>query len=212
MMGRLLNAVDRMPESARRGAVILVPLLLFGMLVAAFALAPAEGGGSASRSRASDRLLPATTGNVPAPAAPVPPSLPQYAVPRARASGPVVDPDRPLPNAKPVREMLATARSFTNAYLLYEIGRLPRPVRRAIDRTCSAAFARYLLARPAHLGGLYAAHPRDVENDGVVSVSFVGGTSVEVSYVADQNSADTGAFLVKLARARGRWLVTGVGL
>lgn len=108
--------------------------------------------------------------------------------------------------------MLVSARSFADAYVLYEIGRLPRPVRRTIVETCTPTFARYLLAQPAYLPGPYAAHPRDVEVDRVVSVSFVGGVSVEVSYVAEQNRADTGAFLVKLARAGGRWLVASVGL
>jgi hypothetical protein len=48
--------------------------------------------------------------------------------------------------------------------------------------------------------------------DRVVSASFAGGRTVEVSYVAEQNSADSGAFLVKLTRAGGRWLVASVGL
>ncbi len=209
MIGRLLNNLDRASGWARRRMVIVVPLLLFGVLVGAFALAPTEGRVSAGRSTAADHLFPPTASSVPAPATPVPPS---YRVPHTRTPGPVVDPDSPLSRGSPLREMLLSARSFANAYLLYEIGRLPRPVRRTIVRTCSAAFARYLLARPAHLAGVYAAHPRDAEVDRVVSVSFVGGTTVEVSYVAEQNSADTGAYLVKLARGRGRWLVTGVGL
>lgn len=212
MIGWVLNALNRLPGWARRGMVIVFPLLLFGVLVAAFALAPSGGGLPAGRSTAADHLLPATATSAPAPTAPVPPSSPAYPTPTARTSGLIVDPDRPLRRASPVRRMLATARSFADAYVLYEIGRLPRPVRRTIAETCTAAFARYLLAQPAHLAGPYAAHPRDVEVDRVVSVSFVGGVSVEVSYVAEQNSADTGAFLVKLARVGGRWLVASVGL
>ena len=106
--------------------------------------------------------------------------------------------------------MLATAESFARADLVYEIGRLPRWVRRTIVDTRTPAFARYLLAQPAELAGPYAAHPRDVEVDRVVSASFAGGVSVEVSYVA--NSLDTGAFLVKLSPRGGRWLVSSVGL
>jgi hypothetical protein len=56
--------------------------------------------------------------------------------------------------------MLAAARRFANAYVLYEIGRLPDWVSRTIVQTCTPAFARYLLARPAHLAAQYAALPR----------------------------------------------------
>lgn len=213
MIGWLLNALDGLPGWTRRGMVIVFPLLLFGVIIAAFALAPSGGERPAARSTAADHLLPPSATDAPAPAVLVPPSSPSYATPPARASGlGVVDPDRPMRGPSPLRRMLATARSFADAYVLYEIGRLPRPVRRAIVATCTPAFARYLLAQPAHLAGLYAAHPRDVEVDRVASVSSAGGMSVEVSYVAEQNSADTGAFLVKLARAGGRWLVASVGL
>jgi len=212
MIGCLLNALDRLPGWARRGMVIGLPLLLSGALVAAFALAPSGGGLPAVRSTAPAHLLPPAATNAPTPATPVPPSSATYATPPSRNSGLVVEPDRPLPVISPLRGMLAAARSFADAYVLYEIGRLPRLVRRAIVETCTPAFARYLLAQPAHLPGVYAAHPRDVEIDRVVSVSFVGGVSVEVSYVAEQNRADTGAFLVKLTRAGGRWLVASVGL
>lgn len=209
MIGCLLNALDRLPGWARRGMVIGLPLLLSGALVAAFALAPSGGGVSAGRSTAADRFLPPAATRAPAAASPVTPSSPSYAMPSARTSGLVVDPDRPLRRASPLLGMLAAARSFADAYALYEIGRLPSSVRRTIAETCTPAFARYLLAQPAHLAG---PHPRDVEVDRVVSVSFAGGASVEVSYVAEQNRADTGAFLVKLARSGGRWLVASVGL
>jgi hypothetical protein len=212
MIGRLLNAVDRLPEWARRGLIIVLPLLLFGVLVAAFALAPANGGLPGRRSTTGDHLLPPVPTNPPARTALGQPSSLSAAPTPATTQGLVVDPDRPLARASPRRGMLATARSFANGYVLYEIGRLPRWVRRTIVQTCTPTFARYLLARPALLAGLYAAHPRDVEVDRVVSASFAGGRTVEVSYVAEQNSADSGAFLVKLTRAGGRWLVASVGL
>jgi len=212
MIGWLLNALDGLPGWGRRAMVIVFPLLLFGVLVAAFALAPSGGRLPARRSTAADHFLPPAATRAPAPPVPVTASSPSYTTPPARTSGLDVDPDRPLPTTSPLRGMLASARSFADAYVLYEIGRLPPRVRRAIIETCTPGFARYLLAQPAHLAGVYAAHPRDAEVDRVVSVSFVGGVSVEVSFVAEQNSADTGAYLVKLARVRGRWLVTGVGL
>jgi len=212
VIGGLVSALDRLPGWIRRGMVIVVPLLLFGVLVAAFALAPSEGGPPARRSTAADRLLPPAASNTAT-------AAPTLGGPRQRSSTPpartptlAVAPDEPLPRASPLRRMVATARSFAGAYLVHEIGRLSRPVRRTIVATCTPAFARYLLAQPAHLAGLYAAHPRDVEVDRVVSVSFAGGRNVEVSFVTEQNSADSGAFLVKLAPAGGRWLVASVGL
>ena len=212
MIGRLLNAVDRLPGRARCGFAIILPLLLSGVLVAAFALAPSSGGSPRGRSTAADRLLPPAATIVPAHTAPIPPSTRRTSLLSGTTSGLGVDPDEPLPRASPLLGMMAAARSFASAYLRYEIGRLPRWVRRRIVATCTPAFARYLLAQPAELAGLYAAHPRDVEVDRVVSASFAGGASVEVSYVAEQDSADTGAFLVKLAQRSGRWLVASVGL
>ena len=59
--------------------------------------------------------------------------------------------------------MLAVARSFAVAYMPYQVGRLPQWARTAIERTCTPAFARYLLAQPAQLTPLQAAHPNDIE-------------------------------------------------
>jgi hypothetical protein len=212
VISRLLNGLDRWPGWWQRGIVIVFPLLLFGVLVAAFALAPSSGGSPKGRSTTADRLLPPAATSVPAHTAPVAPSTRRTSLLSGTTSELDVDPDEPLPRASPVLGMLATAESFARAYLVYEIGRLPRWVRRTIVDTCTPAFARYLLAQPAELAGPYAAHPRDVEVDRVVSASFAGGVSVEVSYVAEQNSLDTGAFLVKLSRRGGRWLVSSVGL
>ena len=210
MIGRLLSALDRMPMWARRGVVIVFPLLLFGALVAGFALAPVDGGISARRPPVADHLFPPA---VESPAAASGAShLGTFPTPPPRHARLVLNPDRPVPPSSPLRRMLATARSFANVYVLYEIGRLPGWVRHTILATCTSAFARYLFLQPAHLAGVYASHPLDVEFDRVVSVSFAGEESVEVSYVAEQNIADTGAFLVKLARRGGRWLVASVGL
>jgi hypothetical protein len=107
--------------------------------------------------------------------------------------------------------MLAVARQFAVAYMPYEIGRLPGWARAAITRTCTRAFARYLLAHPARQTSLLAAHPNDVEAYRVASVNLAAGADrAAVSYVSAQDRADTGAFLVTLAKRRSRWLVAGL--
>jgi hypothetical protein len=107
--------------------------------------------------------------------------------------------------------MLAVARRFALAYTPYQIGRLPHLARGAITRTCTPAFARYLLAHPARQTPLLAARPHDVETYRVVSVNLAAGVNrVSVSYVSVEDPADTGAFGVTLAKRRGRWLVAGL--
>ena len=107
--------------------------------------------------------------------------------------------------------MLIVARQFALAYMPYEIGRLPPWARATITRTCTPAFARYLLGHPARETRLLAAHPNDVETYRVVSVNLAAGANqAAVSYVSAQDRADTGAFLLTLARRRGRWLVAGL--
>ena len=107
--------------------------------------------------------------------------------------------------------MLAVARRFAVAYMPYQIGRLSPWVRVAIEQTCTGAFARYLLAHPAQLAPSLAAHPQDIETYRVASVSLVPGVNtVGVSYVSEQDSADTGAFVVTLASQHGRWRVAGL--
>ena len=104
--------------------------------------------------------------------------------------------------------MLAVARRFAVAYMPYQIGRLTRWVRGAIEQTCTGTFAGYLLAHPAQLAPSLAAHPQDIETYRVASVSLVPGVdTVEVSYVSEQDSADTGAFVVTLTSQHGRWRV-----
>jgi hypothetical protein len=107
--------------------------------------------------------------------------------------------------------MLAIARRFAIAYMPYQIGRLPRWARAAITRTCTPAFARYLLAHPPRQIPLLTAHPNDVETYRVASVNLAASADrTAVSYVSAQDPADTGAFLVTLAERHGRWLVAGL--
>ena len=107
--------------------------------------------------------------------------------------------------------MLAVAARFAAAYMPYQIGRLPGWARMAIKRTCTPAFAHYLLSRPAQQSPLLTLHPSDVEPYRVASVNLAAGSNrVSVSYVSEQDRADTGAFLLTLARHRGRWLVVAL--
>ena len=79
--------------------------------------------------------------------------------------------------------MLAVARRFAAAYMPYQVGRLPGWARVAIRRTCTPAFARYLLSRPAEPSPLLSAHPTDAETYQVASVNLAAGSNrVSVSY------------------------------
>ena len=107
--------------------------------------------------------------------------------------------------------MLAVARRFAVAYMPYQVGRLPSWVRTAIEGTCTPGFARYLLAQPARVTALQAAHPNTVETYRVASVEPAGTPdTVAVSYVSEQDSADTGELLLRLVREHGRWLVASL--
>jgi hypothetical protein len=107
--------------------------------------------------------------------------------------------------------MLAVAKRFAAAYMPYQVGRLPGWVRAAIKRTCTPRFADYLLSMPAEASPLLTAHPTDAESYRVASVNPAARPNrVSVSYVSEQDRADTGAFLVTLTRRYGRWLVDGL--
>ena len=107
--------------------------------------------------------------------------------------------------------MLTVAARFAAAYMPYQIGRLPSWARAAIKRTCTPAFAHYLLSRPAEEAPLLSAHPADAETYRVASVNLAAGSNrASVSYVSDQDRADTGAFLLTLAHRHGRWLVAAL--
>jgi hypothetical protein len=107
--------------------------------------------------------------------------------------------------------MLAVANRFAAAYMPYQVGRLPGWARTEIKRTCTPAFAHYLLSRPAQQSPLLSAHPTDAETYRVASVNLAAGSNrVSVSYVSVQDRADTGAFLLTLAHLHGRWLVAAL--
>ena len=107
--------------------------------------------------------------------------------------------------------MLAVARRFAIAYMPYQVGRLPRWARTAIERTCTPAFARYLLVQPAQPTPLQAAHPKAIETYRVASVEPAGTPdTMAVNYISEQDSADTGEFLLRLVKDHGGWLVAAL--
>jgi hypothetical protein len=216
MSGRPCSTLDRAPIWARRGLTIGLPLLLFGVLVAGFALAPtpatrhASGIGLLSPSRARLSRAPApTTVSTAATASTRTSRTPRFLRPEAR--GGVGDPERPPSPRSPVGAMLAVAARFAAAYMPYQIGRLPGWARAAIERACTPAFAHYLLSRPADQSPLLSTHPADAETYRVASVNLATGSNrVSVSYISQQDRADTGAFLLTLAQHHSRWLVAAL--
>jgi len=216
MSARRRSVPDRVPVWARRGLMIALPLVLFGVLVAGFALAPspairhASGIGLLPPSRGRRSGPPAaTTVSTEATASPGMSRIPRFLAPGA--PGGVGDPERPPSPGSPAGAMLAVAAQFATAYMPYQAGRLPGWARAAIKRTCTPAFAHYLLSRPAEQSPLLRAHPTDAETYRVASVNLAAGSNrVSVSYVSQQDRADTGALLLTLARHRGDWLVAAL--
>ena len=228
MSARLLAAIGRLPIWARRGLMIVFPLLLLGVLVAALALAPTEADDHSDRAGAAGRLLPpsrttATRARA-RPARPATKTGESSAAVRAGQRGPArkrpgaahrppgrgpVSEQQPPPSPDSAEGMmLAVARRFAVAYMPYQVGRLPRWARAAIERTCTPAFARYLLAQPAQLTALQAKHPKTIETYRVASVEPAGAPdTVSVSYASHQDSADTGEFVLRLRSEHGQWLV-----
>jgi hypothetical protein len=127
------------------------------------------------------------------------------------APGGVGNPERPPSPGSPAGAMLAVAKRFAAAYMPYQIGRLPGWARTEIKRTCTLAFAHYLLSRPAQQSPLLSAHPTDAETYRVASFNLAAGSNrVSVSCVSEQDRADTGAFLLTLTQRHGRWVVAAL--
>ena len=229
MSDRLPGLPDRLPSRARRWLMAVLPLALLGALVAGFALAPRPVGTHSTRPRSIGLLPPSPTTATGAPARPAPPLQTGRSQVSARASGaprerersraarrpPVRGPvsERPPAPAPGSAEgmMLAVARRFAVAYMPYQVGRLPPWARTAFAGTCTPGFARYLLAQPARPTVLQAAHPKAIETYRVASVELAGTPdTVAVSYVSEQDSADTGELLLRLVREHGRWLVASL--
>ena len=223
MTARTRSALDRAPILAKRGVMLAVPLLLAGVLVAGFAVAPTPAGRPPGRRTVSDGILPPA--RAPGPRSPLPAAQTTRTTAHSMTARPerpisarsghdderVGDPEQPPSPSSSSGEMLAVARAFAVAYMPYQAGRLPGWVGAAITRTCSREFANYLLSRPAEPSPLLSAHPRDAETYRVASVNLAAGTDrVSVSYVSEQDRADTGAFLLTLTRRYDRWFVDGL--
>lgn len=210
------SALDGVPVWTRRGLMIALPLLLSGVLVAGFAFAPTP----ATRHARRIGLLPPSGAQLSRPPAPTPLNTeptastvksrtPRFPGPGTR--GGIGNPERLPSSRSPAGAMLAVAARFAAAYMRYQIGRLPSWARAAMKRTCTPAFAHYLLSRPAEQSPLLSAHPTDVETYRVASVNLAAGSNrVSVSYVSEEDRADTGAFLLTLAHRHGRWLVVAL--
>ena len=229
MTDRLLGLPDRPPSRSRRWLMAVLPLALLGALVAGFALAPRPVGTHSARPRSIGLLPPSPTTATDAPARPAPPLQTGRSHASAGASGaqrerersrtahrpPVGGPisERPPAPAPGSAEgtMLAVARRFAVAYMPYQVGRLPGWARTAFARTCTRGFARYLLAQPARPTALEAADPKAIETYRVAGVEPAGAPDmVAVSYVSEQDRADTGELLLRLVREHGRWLVASL--
>jgi hypothetical protein len=105
---------------------------------------------------------------------------------------------------------VAAVRRFADAYMDYQAARLTPQTRATLVQTATPGLWRYLLARPAQLGAQQLADPRTVEVFRVASVNDAGPGAFAVSYVSEGLSSDTGMFLVRVARAGGRWLVSAI--
>jgi hypothetical protein len=229
MSDRLPGLPDRLPSRARRWLMAVLPLALLGALVAGFALAPRPAGTHSNRPRSIGLLPPSPTTASDAPARRAPPPQTGRSQVSARASGALRERERSRtahrpPVRGPVSErppapasgsaegmMLAVARRFAIAYMPYQVGRLPRWARTAFTRTCTPGFARFLLAQPARPTALQAAHPKAIETYRVAGVEPAGAPdTVAVSYLSEQDSADTGELLLRLVREHGRWLVASL--
>ena len=227
MSAWLLSLLDRLPSWVRRWLMIVLPLALLGVLVAGFVLAPRRAGPHSKRAASTGLLRSSPTTATQAPTRPAPPVETgqghvraghgqrdrerSHAANRPPIRGPVSErPPAPAPHSAEGM-MLAVARRFATAYMPYQVGRLPQWARTAIEWTCTPAFARYLLAQPAQLTPLQAAHPTDIETYRVASVAPAGDPdTVAVRYVSEQDSADTGEFVLRLVSERGHWLVAAL--
>jgi hypothetical protein len=228
MSGRLSGLPGRLRSRTRRWLLAVMPVMLLGALVAGFVLAPLPAETHGGRAAGTGLLPPSSTAatHISAPPAPLAESGRTHAP--TRASHPQRHPERRQPARPPVRGpvsehphapaprsaegmMLAVARRFAVAYMPYQVGRLPRWAQTAFVRTCTPGFARYLLAQPARPTALHVAHPKAVETYRVAGVEPAGAPgTVAVSYVSEQDSADSGELVLRLVRAHGLWLVASL--
>jgi len=216
MSARRRSLAGRPAHTRRRARIVALPVVLLATLAAGFALAPTPPIRRPDRPAARTPLLPPTANN---PATSRRPNgLPTQVTPResgserpspagrGRSLREVGDPERPPSPASSPGAMLAAARQFALAYMPYQVGRLPRWARATITRACTP-----MLAHPARQTPLQTAHPNVVETYRVASVNLTAGPNrISVSYVSAQDPADTGAFLLILARRHGRWVIAGL--
>lgn len=193
--------------------MIVLPVGLLGLVLAAFALAPHGIESHLSASAVSEQLLPPSAIGPPRPRPRRGPGSPALPVRDRQLSGHVDGRRRWEGWASGGPERGRGQRDardrpqVPDAYLLYETGRLPHWVRDAIVKTSLPAHPP-LPAHPVRLANLYYTCRRhDVQAYRVLCVTFTGRQTAGISYVAQQGRAETGAFLVRLAKAGRRWVV-----
>ena len=165
MSARPRSALDRVPVWARRGVMIALPLVSVWGAGRRVSPRPHPSHPPRQPNRASTSIAGPTL----PPARPDPVSTEATASARpgrprrflgTGARGGLGDPERPPSPRSPAGAMLAVAARFAAAYMPYQIGRLPGWARAAaMERTCTPAFAHYLLSRPAEQSPLQSAHP-----------------------------------------------------
>jgi hypothetical protein len=187
-LARLLAALDRLPQGARRALAVLLPVALLGALVASLLLAPhtrpRQNEPAAERTRAAaERARPATRSPAPARPDPTPPV-------GAHAGGDV--------GAGSVAAAIDPGRAFIESYVAFSYGHVRRRAIRAADPALVATFAdqRVPSAQGTH-------HPRVVA---LRVTAFSAGVARATAVVADGHLRYPLVFF--LERRPGGWLVT----
>jgi len=231
MIERLLSELERLPIGARRALMTLFPVLLLGVVAAGIVFASTVG--SPQERSSTGQLLPpagnrvasaitfstqrgvpsssATTGTAPSPATVAPRKQAGHDLQTGKR-GPWPGSLERLPSSRPgsTGQMLRVARQFSLAYMPYQIGRLPRWVRVAIKRTCTPAFAGYLLAQPPRPTVQLTTHLESIGFYRVAGLFLISLGRVQVNSISRQDSADKAAFVLTLVARGDSWLVSGL--
>jgi hypothetical protein len=119
-------------------------------------------------------------------------------------------PSPPSATAPRTRAILRVATQFANAYLLYQVGRDPRPVQQVIRQTCTPAFAQLLLSQPVNIP---ATRRRSVagQPSAVVSATYTGPASLgpgpPLQIVIARYPIAVGQLTIELAASGEGWRV-----
>ena len=150
--------------------VLLAALALGGCgAIAAQRVTPAGSSGSALGHTIATAPVAAATGSATA------------AQPTATSTAPAPDSIRlpPPPSATAMRSrlILRVASRFARAYLLYQVGRDPRPVQQTIRETCTRSFAQLLLSEPVNIPAMQRQSVAG-QPSALVSATYTGPASL----------------------------------